>query len=75
MLPTESASEYQPLGKRVCSAGVFDVEQAFGFNSCLIIASPSNLGSPIVDADTKQLLVLYAGQELLVMISSLLLFL
>ncbi len=52
-----------PLMKRTCTTVGIDMTQGFGFNSCLITVTPSALGSPIVDAETKHLVALYAKQE------------
>ncbi|MDE3268691.1 MAG: hypothetical protein OYH77_00220 [Pseudomonadota bacterium] len=52
-----------PLGKRTCTAGLYDAKQGFGFNSCLIAATPAIIGSPIFSAKTKRLVAMYAGQE------------
>jgi len=51
-----------PLGRRSCKAGVIDANQGYGFNNCLIVASPAVLGSPVVDK-YKRLVGLYSGQE------------
>ncbi|MCG9133430.1 hypothetical protein J5I95_17300 [Candidatus Poribacteria bacterium] len=52
-----------PLGKRTCTAGNFNAAKGLGINNCLISFSPAVMGSPIIDADSKHLVALYAKQE------------